>query len=339
MKYLFLLSLGLATNLAFSQSNLLTGLQACYPLDCDNAVNNVVANTPLLNGSANNVICTTGHTGLPNTAYQFGGNSSSYISLPANTLLKPSLISVSGWFKLDNLNSTYLVYTSNGCGVNQEAYSLGVSSAGFAIARVTTACFPQPILTSGVPVNTTSWFHVAFYMDSLVMKLYVNGNLVSMPNAANWGYVFGKPVILGSSQESFDAPFMGKMDNLRFYNRELTAAEVNLLYIKEPACTASGTTADLKNNGFISGSSVMSQNVPNPFTNETTIQYSIPSIVTNASIEVYDLIGKKMGTYPLLIKGESSLKITSDKLAAGMYIYSIIGDGKVMESKRMIVTH
>lgn len=35
--------------------------------------------------------------------------------------------------------------------------------------------------------------------------------------------------------------------------------------------------------------------------------------------------------------GTSSLTITSENLAAGIYIYSIVADGKVIDSKRMIV--
>ena len=52
---------------------------------------------------------------------------------------------------------------------------------------------------------------------------------------------------------------------------------------------------------------------------------------------VYDLTGKQLTTFPIEQKGSSSLTITSEKLAAGIYIYSIVADGKVVDSKRMIV--
>lgn len=81
----------------------------------------------------------------------------------------------------------------------------------------------------------------------------------------------------------------------------------------------------------------MSQNEPNPFTHETVIKYTLPQTINNAFMAVYDLTGKQITTFPIDQKGSSSIVITSEKLAAGIYIYSIVGDGKVVDSKRMIV--
>jgi hypothetical protein len=82
----------------------------------------------------------------------------------------------------------------------------------------------------------------------------------------------------------------------------------------------------------------MEQNEPNPFTNETTVKYNLPEEINKAHLAVYDLSGKQIATFPLAQKGSSSITITSEKLAAGIYIYSVIADGKMVDSKRMIVT-
>lgn len=81
----------------------------------------------------------------------------------------------------------------------------------------------------------------------------------------------------------------------------------------------------------------MDQNIPNPFNGETVVKYNLPSSVNNAYMAVYDLSGKQITTFPINQKGSSSITLTSEKLAAGIYIYSIIADGKIMDSKRMIV--
>lgn len=99
----------------------------------------------------------------------------------------------------------------------------------------------------------------------------------------------------------------------------------------------SGTTGiDPLNNSGIAGFS-MNQNEPNPFTHETVIAYNLPLQINNAYMAVYDLTGKQVTTLPITQKGAASIKVTSEKLAAGIYIYSIVADGKVMDSKRMIV--
>lgn len=82
----------------------------------------------------------------------------------------------------------------------------------------------------------------------------------------------------------------------------------------------------------------LEQNEPNPFSHETVIKYMLPESTSKAYIAVYDLSGKQITTLPINQKSSSSLTITSEKLAAGIYIYSIVADGKVVDSKRMIVS-
>jgi hypothetical protein len=82
----------------------------------------------------------------------------------------------------------------------------------------------------------------------------------------------------------------------------------------------------------------MEQNQPNPFNGITTVKYTLPATVVNAYMAVYDLSGKQIASFPITEKGSSSINITSEKLAAGIYIYSIVADNKVIDSKRMIVS-
>lgn len=81
----------------------------------------------------------------------------------------------------------------------------------------------------------------------------------------------------------------------------------------------------------------MDQNIPNPFSSETTISYNLPQQVGSAALLVYDLSGKQIASFPITEKGASSITLTSEKLAAGIYIYSIMADGRIMDSKRMVV--
>lgn len=88
----------------------------------------------------------------------------------------------------------------------------------------------------------------------------------------------------------------------------------------------------LGNDGF-----KMGQNEPNPFSHETTVRYTIPERVAEAYICVYDLSGKQIKKLPIHQKGSSFMTITSEQLAAGIYIYPIVADGKIVDSKRMVV--
>ena len=82
----------------------------------------------------------------------------------------------------------------------------------------------------------------------------------------------------------------------------------------------------------------VSQNEPNPFTETTTIKLSIPKKTQKAAFMIYDMSGKQIKQININERGKTSVNITSEGLAAGMYLYSLIADGKVISTKRMILT-
>lgn len=80
------------------------------------------------------------------------------------------------------------------------------------------------------------------------------------------------------------------------------------------------------------------QNSPNPFGKETSIGYSIVNMQQGAFIAVYDLNGKELFRQAVTEKGKGSVTVSGDKLVPGMYLYSLIVDGKETATKRMVVT-
>ena len=80
------------------------------------------------------------------------------------------------------------------------------------------------------------------------------------------------------------------------------------------------------------------QNAPNPFNSVTTIKYALPEDVDNAMLYVYNLQGTQKLAIEITERGENSVNITASKLPAGMYIYTLIADGKEIDTKRMILT-
>lgn len=82
------------------------------------------------------------------------------------------------------------------------------------------------------------------------------------------------------------------------------------------------------------------QNVPNPFNQITEISYRLSSNARTAIIGIYDLNGKLIENYPLptnVIAGK--IQINAFDFEPGMYIYALIIDGAMIDSKRMILNH
>ncbi len=82
----------------------------------------------------------------------------------------------------------------------------------------------------------------------------------------------------------------------------------------------------------------MGQNEPNPFTVSSQIGVSLSNNVKVARLVIYDLSGKQLQEREINERGNFNFTITSENLSAGMYIYTIIADEKVMDSKRMIIS-
>jgi hypothetical protein len=88
---------------------------------------------------------------------------------------------------------------------------------------------------------------------------------------------------------------------------------------------------------------ILYQNYPNPFNPSTVISYSIPSNVKGEKSEVrmivYDALGKKISVLVNENKpaGSYTAMFDGSNFSSGIYFYRLEADGKVIDSKRMIL--
>ncbi len=77
---------------------------------------------------------------------------------------------------------------------------------------------------------------------------------------------------------------------------------------------------------------------PNPVYNSTSIRYTYPDNVQKAYLNISDLSGQLLKRFDLSNSGSSAVTVTSDVFStAGTYIYSLELDGRVTESKKLVV--
>ena len=86
------------------------------------------------------------------------------------------------------------------------------------------------------------------------------------------------------------------------------------------------------------GTAKLYQNAPNPWSSETVIRYNLPQSVSRADIYIYDMQGAQLMGIPATGRGESQVTITARDLKAGMYLYALVADGTLIDSKQMILT-
>ena len=82
-------------------------------------------------------------------------------------------------------------------------------------------------------------------------------------------------------------------------------------------------------------SASLEQNAPNPFTNTTTIHYTLPQTYSSAQVVITDKNGKVLKQVNLSGIGEGSLKVDASALSSGAYNYTLYIDGKLSGSKQM----
>ncbi len=88
----------------------------------------------------------------------------------------------------------------------------------------------------------------------------------------------------------------------------------------------------------INGEPSISQNSPNPCNASSEVSCTIPDNTSNAAIYIYDLTGKVLDTIQIDGRGTTTATIETSGLAPAMYLYSLVCDGKVIDTKRMIVS-
>ena len=81
----------------------------------------------------------------------------------------------------------------------------------------------------------------------------------------------------------------------------------------------------------------LAQNNPNPFSESTSIEVSVPQSVRSASLFIYDMSGKMLKRIAVTGRGTSRVPVTAEGLTEGMYLYTLIADGKVVGTKKMIL--
>jgi hypothetical protein len=229
----------LTANCFFAQVNLSWSLTACYALNgnASESVNN-------LTGTLSAVTTTANRFSTSNSANYFTGSSSSYIILPNNALLKPTnAISFSAWCRpVLQAGQMILVFAKNNNSSFFAAYALSIDYLGgvykFQVARQNGS--GTDLVTGTATLSSNTWYHVVFTLDNTSFKLYVNGTLDGSmtPAITSFNYDPTRGVILGGTNETnYNSPYLGSMDNVRFYDRIISAAEVSAIYTGDPDCS------------------------------------------------------------------------------------------------------
>ncbi len=209
-------------------SNLSNGLVACYPFT-GNANDSSGNNN---HGVVYNASLTTDRFNKTNRAYYFNGNAR--IEVPHSSSINNPMISISAWVQYGNSSTTQIITKRNWSNAQNEQFAFDtkdfyVKRNGNCVANVGW----NSVHYNSLP-STGVWTFVCVTYDGRYSRYYKNGVLNS---TADFGSTIGMDIcsggelLFGATWSTFPFYYTGKIDDVRIYNRAISAAEVNQLYL------------------------------------------------------------------------------------------------------------
>lgn len=231
--------------------------------------------------------------------------------IPSDRKLKNNIQNYSGALeKIQQLTaSTYRFNQTQGLALP------GGSHIGF-MADEVEKVFPELIKTGALPAGRTKGERGKYTYHSISDVKVVN-------------YIGLIPVLAEAIKEQ-KAIVDAKDAQIVNLASQLAAIESRLAALEG---TSSAKLSSVSNN-----EASLEQNNPNPFNQSTVISYTVPKNYSSAQIVITSVDGKAVRTYSISGSGRGSVTINANEIAAGTYTYSLNVNGKVIDSKTMMLT-
>lgn len=172
------------------------------------------------------------------------------------------------------------------------------------------------------------WVHiVAVLSNSNQATIYINGEIDTLDVIADEEipdtYLGAETLTIGAHNGNHPSKFSGSLDEIRIYNRALSADDVKALY-EFGSTDVQDHAVDLAPTNF-----ELHQNYPNPFNPETTIEFVLPN-QQHVTVDVYDVSGKKVRTLGNQLYASGRHRVIWDGLdqneqpvPSGVYLYRL----------------
>ena len=220
-----------------AQSLPTNGLVAGYPLSGN--ANDASGNG--LKGTTDGAAFVTNGLGAPNSAGSFDG-SSSFISLPASSLLTPPQFTISTWVLSDNdatgsspaggVEGPIFFSTYHGMGAGMFLYINSGGQPALRLAGDSPDWVSAEATAPAIPTNTR--VQIVGSYDGNIGSVFVNGWCQGTGPFTNYTPYSGMNPTMGAGDWSGLVNFFqGLISNIRIYHRALSSAEVQQLYAGE----------------------------------------------------------------------------------------------------------
>ncbi|MEA3480315.1 MAG: LamG-like jellyroll fold domain-containing protein, partial [Bacteroidota bacterium] len=272
-------------------------------------------------------------------AYQFDG-SYDYITVPRSVSLDgiTEAITLIAWVRLpDRYRHTILSRWVYGDGTERSfEFDIEKGKVWFGLSGNGSG---GTFLNSANAITPDEWSHVAATSDGSIMKIYFNGVLDPMTEVPPSSiHTSSADLQIGrwmTGPDQWFYPFDGTMDEVKIYNRALTAQEIEDDYNLAPVGIHENPVSLPLDRFF--------QAYPNPFIYSTTIGYKT-AVTGRVTISIYNLSGQKIGTLVNETRqaGHHSVvwdgtNATGGFAGSGMYFCILHIDNRPVATKKLVL--
>jgi len=247
-----------------------------------------------------------------------------YNLTPSDERLKENVKNLSGSLaSLSNLHGVTYSLKSNGI------TALSKSSNASAVSTPDTGK-TTPVKSQAIDTDLYNRTHIGLLAQD-VQKVFPELVHTDADGILSVDYVSLIPVLIESIKEL----------DTRTADLQATKDKLAELESKIDQCCAASTSKSSEVSTTVSGTqtnAILYQNTPNPFSQNTTIAYYLPETVTTATLRIYNMQGTQIKAISINERGNGSVIISGSELGAGMYMYTLLADGKEVDTKRMILT-
>ena len=226
------------------------------------------------------------------TAVEFDG-SSGYAAAPYSAGLNPQgPFTIEAWVRpnsVPNSSGTPCPVSSAQFNGDRSGWQIRERDTGyqFVLYNHVGSGTAANVLGGGTP-STSAWTHLVGVYDGVNARLYVNGSLANSAVASgftanyNDGVNAPGPFTIGA-RSSLDNFFSGRVEDVAFYNRALTASEVQSHFLEQPPLTGFSNGGSNLSLAWPVGVLQQSTNVTGPYFDVpgATSPYTVP--FTNAA--------------------------------------------------------
>ncbi|RAU98608.1 LamG-like jellyroll fold domain-containing protein [Paenibacillus sp. YN15] len=169
-------------------------------------------------------VWTTGHT---NGALSFDG-ADDYVNLGNPSALQMTgAMTLSAWVYVDTFTHAGRIIAKQGAS-GHRGWSLNVESDGKASFQIATNSTTVQLVNSAAAIPSGQWVHLAgVYEPGTALKIYVNGRLSNSNTTSIAASQYNNSLNVNIGRRpSGDLYFDGKLDEVKAYNKSLSASEV-----------------------------------------------------------------------------------------------------------------